>query len=116
MDKTKAAKELALHALSTMEAKVDAIGTQCEENFAVFRNIQKTIEALMQTVLNDGTTEDSYMSSDFGWKAGEWPLKAQLQTGEHITRTNKEDRSPEGELRSVFYRGEYDREIEIFND
>jgi hypothetical protein len=50
MDKTKAAKELALHALQTMTSKVESIGTQ-EENYAVLRNIQKTTEALMETVL-----------------------------------------------------------------
>jgi hypothetical protein len=52
MDKTRAAKELALHALQAMTSKVESIGTQ-EENYAVLRNIQKITEALMETVDGD---------------------------------------------------------------
>ncbi len=49
MKMTKEVKELALHALATIERKVEAIGTQ-DENYAVLRNIQCSVEALMETL------------------------------------------------------------------
>ena len=116
MDKSKEVKNLALHALKTLADKVEHISPN-DENYAVLRNIQKTAEAIMETILNDGTTEDSYFSSDFGWKAGEWPLEAQLQTGEKITRVSMNySIGADRELESVTYHGDNKRSIEIFND
>ena len=69
MRMTKEVKELALHAVATLETKVEAIGTQ-DENYAALRNIQKTIEALMETLEPAPIQERAYCASDFGWKAG----------------------------------------------
>ena len=49
MDRTKEVKDLCLHALKTLEDKVKAIGTH-KDNYAVLRNIQKSAEALMETI------------------------------------------------------------------
>ena len=114
MDMTKEAKELALHALATLESKVEAIGTQ-QENFAQLRNIQKTIEALMETLEPAPIDELAYCASDFGWKAGEWPEVSILGTGERIKRKSKNFEVGKG-LISVSSLGTEDRAIEIFND
>jgi hypothetical protein len=116
MDKNQSVKDLCLHALEVLHNKVENI-SPIDENYAVLRNTQKTAEALMETVLNEGSTEDSYFSSDFGWKAGDWPLEATLQTGEKIVRSRETyTNDTDSELASVFYRGNGGREIEIFND
>lgn len=115
MRTTKEVKQLAIHALKTLLAKVEKTSDR-DENYAVLRNTQCSAEALMETFLNDGSTEDSYFSSDFGWKAGEWPLHHTLNTGEKITRTSANTFNAEGELTSVFYMGKNARHIEIFND
>ena len=49
MNKTRDAKELALRALKTLEDRVERIGTQ-DENYAVLRNTQCTLEALLETL------------------------------------------------------------------
>lgn len=112
MNRTKEVKELALHALEIMYAKVEAIGAK-PENYAVCRNLQKSIEALMETI-----SRDSYSASDFGWKAGEWPKAFRLASGENLHMTSKSIRcdGPDDELQSVFYTGEDGKEVEIFND
>lgn len=114
MDMTKEVKGLALHALATLFYKVEAIGPQ-EENFAKLRNIQKSIEAIMETIEPEPIDERAYCASDFGWKAGEWPTEFIMGTGEHIHRKSKNFEMGKG-LISVSYVGTGNRAIEIFND
>jgi len=56
MRMTKEIKQLAIHALKTLLAKVEKTSER-DENYAVLRNTQRSAEALMETFLNDGSTE-----------------------------------------------------------
>lgn len=87
------------------------------ENSYLFRHAGKSSEAIYESLLNEGSTQDSYCASDLGWFPQQWPLKTKLQNGEEITRVSKNyEVGPDQELVSVTYHGNNKRKIEIFND
>jgi hypothetical protein len=54
---TRIAKDLCLWAVKTLEDKIESIGIQ-EENYSALRNIQKSVEALMETLQPEEETKE----------------------------------------------------------